>query len=50
MKLEKDWNPALYLKFKNERTQPSIDLVARINLAEPKSIIDSGCPTMKNYY
>ena len=38
-----DWNPALYLKFKNERTQPSIDLVSRINLDNPKTIIDIGC-------
>jgi trans-aconitate 2-methyltransferase len=40
----KDWNPELYLKFGNERTQPSIDLVHRINLNhEPWSIIDIGC-------
>jgi trans-aconitate 2-methyltransferase len=37
-----DWNPEQYLQFKTERTQPSIDLVSRINL-EPKSIIDIGC-------
>lgn len=37
-----DWNPKLYLKFKNERTQPSIDLVYKIKL-EPKTIIDIGC-------
>jgi trans-aconitate 2-methyltransferase len=39
----KDWNPELYLKFKRERTQPSIDLVSRINLSNPKKIIDIGC-------
>jgi trans-aconitate 2-methyltransferase len=38
-----DWNPQLYLKYGNERTQPSIDLVARINLASPGSVIDIGC-------
>ena len=38
-----DWNPELYLKFKSERTQPSIDLIARVNCPEPKSIIDIGC-------
>lgn len=38
-----DWNPDLYLKFANQRTQPSIDLVARINLENPRSIIDIGC-------
>jgi len=38
-----DWNPNQYLKFANERTQPSIDLAARINVGNPKSIIDIGC-------
>jgi len=38
-----DWNPILYLKFQAERTQPSIDLVSRIQLADPASIIDLGC-------
>ncbi|MCU0849507.1 MAG: methyltransferase domain-containing protein [Spirochaetes bacterium] len=39
----KDWDPASYLKFGNERTRPSIDLVGRINVPDPKSIIDIGC-------
>lgn len=40
----KDWNPDLYLKFKDERTQPSIDLVHRIVLDfAPESILDVGC-------
>jgi trans-aconitate 2-methyltransferase len=38
-----DWNPEHYLKFNKERIQPSIDLVSRINLKEPKRIIDIGC-------
>ena len=39
-----DWNPEQYLKFGDERTQPSIDLVSRINLGfEPDNIIDIGC-------
>ena len=38
-----DWNPKLYMKYGNERTQPSIDLVSRIALDYPKSIIDIGC-------
>lgn len=38
-----DWEPAQYLKFEKERTQPSIDLAARIRLAEPKRIVDIGC-------
>lgn len=38
-----DWNSQQYLKFKNERTQPSIDLVNRIDIENPKRIIDIGC-------
>ncbi|MCW1966905.1 MAG: methyltransferase domain-containing protein [Anaerolineae bacterium] len=38
-----DWNPNLYLKFANERTQPSIDLISRIALAQPAQIVDLGC-------
>lgn len=38
-----DWNPNLYLKFANERTQPSIDLISRIALAQPARIVDLGC-------
>ncbi len=38
-----DWNANQYLKFKNERTQPAIDLVNRIRLENPQKIIDIGC-------
>ncbi len=37
------WNVNLYLQFGNERTQPAIDLVSRINVDSPKRIIDLGC-------
>lgn len=37
------WDADTYLKFANERTQPSIDLVQRINLQNPRRIIDLGC-------
>jgi trans-aconitate 2-methyltransferase len=37
------WDPEQYLQFEHERTQPSIDLVARIPLEDPKTIIDIGC-------
>ena len=37
------WNSSQYLKFANERTQPSIDLVARLALDAPQRIIDLGC-------
>lgn len=38
-----DWDSAQYLKFKRERTQPSIDLINRIDLEAPADIIDIGC-------
>lgn len=38
-----DWNPELYLQYKNERIQPCIDLVNRIDYPNPKNIIDFGC-------
>ena len=38
-----DWNPDLYMQFRSERTQPSIDLIDRINPIQPKTIIDIGC-------
>lgn len=37
-----EWNPKLYLKFQNERTQPVKDLISRINLKNPKRILDIG--------
>ncbi len=37
------WDPELYLKFDRERTQPAIDLAARIEVAKPRRIIDLGC-------
>ena len=38
-----EWDPEQYLRFEHERTQPSIDLVARVPLEDPKAIIDVGC-------
>lgn len=37
------WNSEQYLKFKKERTQPAIDLINRIPVLMPLSIIDIGC-------
>ena len=37
------WDPALYLRFERERTQPAIDLVRRIALKAPCNAIDVGC-------
>src|SRR5476651_2000671 len=37
------WNADLYLQYANERTQPSIDLTTRIQLENPRQVIDLGC-------
>lgn len=37
-----DWNSEQYLKFKAQRTQPAIDLAARLG-GSPREIIDLGC-------
>jgi trans-aconitate 2-methyltransferase len=37
------WDSSQYLRFANERTQPSVDLTARIALDSPARIIDLGC-------
>lgn len=38
-----DWNVNLYMQFGNERTQPAIDLISRINITNPNKIVDLGC-------
>jgi SAM-dependent methyltransferase len=43
------WNPDAYLKFQDERTQPSYDLAARVGLSNPKSIVDIGCGRAELY-
>lgn len=40
---EDKWNPDQYLKFKEERTQPSRDLAGRIRIDSPRTILDVGC-------
>ena len=37
------WDPDLYLKYRDERTQPSYDLAGRINIASPARVVDIGC-------
>jgi trans-aconitate 2-methyltransferase len=37
------WDADLYLQFASERTQPSLDLIARTNISSPARIIDLGC-------
>lgn len=37
-----DWNSRQYIKFEEERTRPTVDLVGRIDFS-PQSILDIGC-------
>ena len=37
------WDPTQYLKYSGERLRPALDLLARIPLAAPNSIVDLGC-------
>src|SRR5450432_2184634 len=37
------WNATQYLKFGDERTRPSRDLAARIDVVQPARVIDLGC-------
>ena len=37
------WDAGQYLRFADERTLPARDLVARIDLAPPRRIVDLGC-------
>jgi len=37
------WDAGQYLRFANERTQPALDLVARVDLSAPRRIVDLGC-------
>ena len=39
------WNPTQYLRFEGERLRPALDLLARVPLASPRTIIDLGCGT-----
>jgi trans-aconitate 2-methyltransferase len=37
------WNSAQYLKFAAERTQPAVDLTARVRVEAPGQVMDLGC-------
>lgn len=37
------WDPSEYMRFGDERTRPSVDLMARIAVERPSRVIDLGC-------
>jgi len=39
----RDWNPALYRRFEDERTRPAAELLARVALRSPAQVYDLGC-------
>lgn len=39
------WDPQQYLRFTGQRLRPALDLIARIPIEQPNTVIDLGCGT-----
>ena len=37
------WDPGTYLRYADERSRPFFDLLSRVELADPQTIVDLGC-------
>jgi trans-aconitate 2-methyltransferase len=37
------WDPGTYLRFGDERARPFVDLLARVGVATPRTVVDLGC-------
>ena len=37
------WDPVTYLEFADERSRPFLDLLSRVNAADPRLVVDLGC-------
>lgn len=37
------WDPKTYLKFSGERVRTALDLLARIDVDQPRAVVDLGC-------
>ena len=37
------WNPGQYLQYEDARLRPALDLMARVPLDRPSTIVDQGC-------